>query len=166
MDPRYITPFIKSIQNVFSTMLQLEVSINEPSVNQSGKTPFDVSGIIGISGDVKGTIVLSFPNDTAQRVVALFTGEELTSESPDFADAIGELVNMVSGGAKAMFDTKRASISTPSVILGGGHIVVSPRSDVPCISIPCTTDCGDLTIEIAFEVAGSEAEKNEAANAA
>lgn len=166
MDPRYITPFIKSIQNVFSTMLQLEVSINEPSVNQSGRTPFDVSGIIGITGDVRGTIVLSFPSETATRIASLFSGEELTIDSPDFADAIGELVNMVSGGAKSMFHTKRASISTPSVIIGGGHVVVSPRSDVPCISIPCSTDCGDLTIEIAFEVTASEAEKAQAAGTA
>ena len=28
MDPNYITPFIRSIQNVFTTMLQLDVKVD------------------------------------------------------------------------------------------------------------------------------------------
>ena len=49
MDPQFITPFIKSVQNVFSTMLQLPVSIKDPTI-KTGQQPFDVSGIIGAIG--------------------------------------------------------------------------------------------------------------------
>ena len=89
MDPNYIKPFITSIQNVFSTMLQLPVSIGEPTI-KSGQQPFDVSGIIGMSGDVIGSVVLSLPRDCAERVVALFCGqqvafEEATREEHEFS---------------------------------------------------------------------------------
>jgi chemotaxis protein CheX len=142
MDASYITPFVTSIQNVFSTMLQLPVTASEPSLKSGGAPTHDVSGIIGMSGDVTGSVVLSFQLDAAQSIVALFCGERLEADSADFADAVGELVNMVSGGAKALFgDKKMVSISCPSVIVGKGHGVSLP-SDVPCLVIPCSTDCG------------------------
>lgn len=150
MDASYIKPFIASIQNVFSTMLQLPVAVGTPRIKDRAGPSFDVSGLIGMSGDVTGSVVLSLPKETAERVVSLFCGQELTVESPDFADAVGELVNMVSGGAKAMFAGKKVSISCPSVVVGKGHSVAR-QTDVPCVQIPCSTDCGELVIEIAIQ---------------
>jgi len=149
MDPGYIKAFVSSIQNVFTTMFQLQVSIGAPYVKGDPSPKYDVSGIIGMSGDVSGSVVLSFPTDTAGGIVALFTGTKLEVGTADFADAIGELVNMVSGGAKAQFKDKRVSISCPSVVIGVGHILAR-QSDVPCIVIPCTTDCGEFSLEIAI----------------
>lgn len=147
MDPMYIKPFIASIQNVFSTMMQLQVTVKEPFVKKDDNPNHDVSGIIGMSGDVQGSVVLAFPQKTAENVVALFAGSPMQLGTPDFADAVGELVNMVSGGAKAMFKDKKVAISCPSVIIGGNHHVAR-QSDIPCVVIPCGTDCGDLYIEV------------------
>lgn len=150
MDAAYITPFIASIQNVFATMMQLKVTIGEPHIKNDQHTTYDISGIIGMSGDVVGSVVLSFPSDTATACVALFSGTKLETTNPDFADAIGELVNMISGGAKGMFQgKKKVSISCPSVVVGKGH-TVARQKDTPCVIIPCSTDCGDLVIEIAI----------------
>lgn len=150
MDASFIKPFVASIQNVFSTMLQLPVSVNSPFLKEKNGPNCDVSGIIAMNGDIVGTVVLAFPRQTAERIVSLFSGQQLASDSPDFADAVGELVNMVSGGAKAMFTGKKISISCPSVVVGANHLVAR-QSDMPCIVIPCATDCGDLFIEIAIQ---------------
>ena len=165
MDAQYITPFITSIQNVFSTMLQLPVSVSEPSLKQGQRATYDVSGIIGMSGDVVGSVVLSFPKQTAERLVALFVGMEIDAESPDFADAVGELVNMVSGNAKGLFQNKQVSISCPSVIVGHNHNV-STSSDTPCVVIPCETDCGQLAIEIAIRENAATKNANPSSQAA
>ncbi|MEL7474190.1 MAG: chemotaxis protein CheX [Planctomycetota bacterium] len=150
MDPRYISPFVSSVQNVFSTMLQLPVTVGEPRLKERGAASHDVTAIIGMSGDVVGSVALSFPADTAHHIVALFSGMDLDRDHPDFADAVGELANMICGGAKAQFPSDgRASISVPSVVLGKGHSV-SQQSNVPCVVIPCDTDCGDLVIEVAI----------------
>ncbi|MCB9837961.1 MAG: chemotaxis protein CheX [Phycisphaeraceae bacterium] len=150
MDPKYISAFIKSISNVFSTMLQLPVEVGEPTIKKGDETPFDVSGIIGMSGEVVGSVVLSFPGDAAERIVAIFTGEQVGVDSEDFPDAIGELVNMVAGGAKGMFEGREVSISCPSVVVGKNHSV-SRLKDVPCVLIPCSTDCGEVVIEVAIQ---------------
>jgi len=155
MDQSFITPFIHSIQNVFTTMLQLPVEIGEPSLKRDRTATHDVSGIIGVSGGMQGTIVLSMPKQTARRVVTLFTGMEIEPESPDFADAIGELVNMISGNAKAEYQRKDVSISCPSVVLGEGHVIAT-QSGTPCVKIPCNTDCGEVVMEVALRETADE----------
>ncbi len=149
MDQSYIIPFVKSVQNVFETMLQLPVQIGQPELKHPGDSGHDVSAIIGMSGDVEGSVVLSFPTATATRVVAIFTGTELEAEDEDFADAVGELVNMVSGGAKAQFSGKDVTISCPSVVVGQSHQVYG-RKDVVAISIPCESDCGAFNVEVSI----------------
>ena len=156
MDSSYITPFMTSIQNVFSTMFQLPVQIGEPSIKTDKTATHDVSGIIGVSGEMVGTIVLSMPEAAAISIVNLFTGMEMDPSSDDFADAVGELVNMISGNAKAEFQRKGVSISCPSVVIGEDHRVSTP-SGTACVKIPCTTDCGEVVLEIALREAAENA---------
>jgi chemotaxis protein CheX len=148
MDAAYIKPFIDSTKAVFSTMLALEVSFGKPHMVEE-LPHFDVSGIIGMSGDVVGSVVLSLPTGVAQKLVHKFTGADVSVSSDDFADAIGEIVNMISGGAKAKFEGKSVSISCPSVVIGAGHTVARP-SNTPCVSIPCKTPFGDFSIDVAI----------------
>lgn len=148
VDVAYINPFIRSTKQVFSTMLKLDVTIGKPTIS-STLPRYDVSGIIGMSGDVVGSVVLSFPTPVARQIVGKFIGQEHPPESEDFADAVGELVNMISGAAKSQFEGKSVSISCPSVIIGAGHQVARP-SDTMCISIPCTVYCGSFSIDVAI----------------
>ena len=148
MDVRYINPFIEAVQSVFSTMLQIDVTLGKPHVTEA-LPRYDISGIIGMSGDVVGAIVLSFPAPVAKTVIGKFAGGDYPLESADFADALGEIVNMISGAAKAKFDGKNVSISTPSVVVGAGHTIARPSRTV-CISLPCKVYCGEFSIDIAI----------------
>ncbi|MCK4873315.1 MAG: chemotaxis protein CheX [Phycisphaerales bacterium] len=150
MDACYITPFITSIQNVFGTMLQLSVQRRDPSIKSDDAPSYDVSGIISLSGDVDGSTVLSMPMETALRVVSLFTGTECEADNPDFPDAIGELLNMITGNAKAGFEGRKVTLSCPNVIIGKNHHVAR-LSDVPSILIPFETDCGEINLEISIQ---------------
>lgn len=156
MSSEYIMPFVESVGNVFETMLQLPVTNGTPAIKPHDTPAADVSGIIGLTGDVDGTIVLGFPTATAERAVAVFTGMEIASDHEDFADAIGELVNMVSGNAKAKFTGKKAAISCPSVVIGAGHSVFG-RKDVKCIRIPCECDLGEFYVDIAIRDVAEQA---------
>ena len=69
---------------------------------------------------------------------------------------IGEIINMVCGNAKAAFQRKNVSISCPSVVVGKNHRVAS-QSDIPCVLIPCTTDCGEMNLEVAIRPVAVEA---------
>ncbi len=150
MDASFITPFVRSIEAVFSTMLQTTVKVLPPRLKPANDKSYDVSGIIGLSGDVTGATVIGFPMETALRVVKQFTGTEIPANEPDFADAVGELVNMITGSAKAEFAGKKASISCPSVVVGNCHQVAAAR-DVPTLIIPCECDLGSFAMEVTIK---------------
>lgn len=151
MDIRYINPFIKSIQNVFKTMLSAEVEFGKPHVGTDNEPRPDVSGIIGFSGDATGSVVLSFSQDVAINAASTFAGMPMEMHTEDFADAIGELANMVAGGAKAEFEGLNVNISLPSVIIGEGHEV--SRSGVyPRLVIPCNCALGTFVVGVSMKV--------------
>ena len=149
MDVRFINPFVKSICNTFETMCGLKVTVGEPQLKTSDDPKTDVSGVIGFSGDAAGSVVLNFSFETASKIATAFAGVEISPEHPDFADAIGELANMVAGGAKGQFKELSIGISLPNVIVGHNHNVSASRT-TPRIVIPCTTDAGTVQVEVAM----------------
>jgi chemotaxis protein CheX len=82
----------------------------------------------------------------AKSLVAAFAGCAIEPGTPDFSDAIGELANMIAGGAKKHLGAN-ANITVPSVIIGPGH-QIARLSGVPCIVIPCSTPAGDFAVEV------------------
>lgn len=152
IDPKLVVPLVNSIRALFSTMVKLDVAIERPHIKTAPAPSYDVSGIIGLSGDLVGSIVVSFQMEAAVKVVSIFTGTTLDADSPDFPDAVGELANMIAGGAKKAFDGK-ANITVPNVVIGAHHRL--PRlSDVPCLVIPCRTRVGEFAVEISLKKVG------------
>lgn len=151
MDVRYINPFVRSITNTFETMCSLPVVVGKPELKSNDGPGTDVSSVIGFSGDAAGCVVLHFSFEIASKVATRFAGIDITPEHPDFADAIGELANMVAGGAKGQFDGLKISISLPNVIVGENHNFSASRI-APRIVIPCDTEVGRFNVEIGMEL--------------
>lgn len=143
---KLIMPFVNSTINVFTTMVKIKPEIAAPHLKTDGHTTYDVSGIIGFSGEILGSVVLSFQMATAKKLVDSLVGMEVDPNSSDFADAVGELANMVAGNAKKDLGLA-ASIGVPNVVIGSGHII-GRLSGVPCVVIPCHTSVGDFAVEV------------------
>ena len=103
MDVRLVNPFVIAIQRVFESMVHTKARIGKPTLCDDVQTLHDVSGVIGFSGDAAGCVILSFPMDVACRIATAFAGIEIDEKHEDFADAIGELTNMVAGNAKVQY---------------------------------------------------------------
>jgi chemotaxis protein CheX len=146
INPKLIVPFINSVRQVFTTMVKVQTTVERPHIKREPACTYDVSGIIGFSGDIVGSVVVSFQKQAAIRLVSSFAGYEIDPESSDFADAICELANMVAGSAKKDLGS-HASITVPSVVIGAGH-VIARLSDVPCLVVPCKTPVGDFAVEV------------------
>jgi chemotaxis protein CheX len=149
INPKLIVPFVNSVRNVFATMVKVKTDVERPIVKGNPTPSYDVSSIIGFSGDVIGSVVVSFQMNAAKKLVAAFAQMEIDEKSPDFADALGELANMIAGAAKKDLGCQ-ASISTPSVIVGNGHTIARLK-DVPCLVIPCRTEVGDFAVEVSIK---------------
>jgi chemotaxis protein CheX len=146
---RLIVHFVNSIQEALATMAGITVKVGKPALKSDPIPSYDVSGIIGFSGDFGGSMVLSFHRDTACNIIRAFAGTEVPADSPDFTDAVGELANMIAGSAKTCFGGG-TSITVPSVIVGSGH-VIGRLHDVPCIVIPCDSAAGAFAVEVSIK---------------
>lgn len=159
MDVRFINPFVSAVVEVFRTMVHMPVTVHKPHLVTEPGTRSDVSGVIGFSGDASGCVVLSFPTDVACRAASAFAGIPIDEKHPDFADAIGELANMVAGNAKKDFTGMSVSISLPSVIIGKGHTVSGSRA-CPRLIIPCETTFGSFEVEVGMVIGKASAVAN------
>jgi len=149
VNPKLIVPFVNAVRHVLRTMASWETTVERPRVKSVAGPEYDYSGIIAFSGTLVGTVVVSFHRDLAIKLVAAFTGCEMEPDTSDFADALGELTNLIVGAAKTELGVN-ASISVPTVIMGKGHIVSRP-SDIPCIVVPCKTAAGEFAVEVSIK---------------
>jgi chemotaxis protein CheX len=131
----HVNPFIKATLETFSKMLSVQIQMGKPRLKGDTNATHDVSGIIGLSGDAKGAVALSFPLDTALDAVSRFIGEKVTEMNADVHDAIGELANIIAGAAKRDLTDFKISISLPTVVSGTGHQIYEAR-DVLSMLIP------------------------------
>lgn len=146
LDPKLIVPFINSVRLVFATMVKIPTTVDRPHFKSEPAPQYDVSSIIGFSGDIVGSVVVSFQKEAAVQLVSAFAGMPIDPNTSDFPDAVCELANMIAGSAKKDLG-HNATITVPSVILGHGH-QIARLSDVPCLVVPCKTPVGDFAVEV------------------
>ncbi|MEN6492969.1 MAG: chemotaxis protein CheX [Thermoguttaceae bacterium] len=156
MKVEYITPFMSSVTKVFQTMLACELTFGRPYVRDGVQPSRDVSGIIGLTGKARGTVVLSLEREAAICAAEALLGERPAGINSDVTDAIGELTNVVSGNAKAQLEQLALSVSLPTVITGKSHCIEFPR-DIKPVVIPCHCKWGDVDLLVGLDERPSEA---------
>lgn len=149
MDVKYINPFITSVRDLFTTMIKVPFSLGKPHLKTDAMPFYEISSVIGLSGSVTGSVVVNLSKPVAFQLVQGLTGEEVKELDDDCTDALGEIANMIAGGAKKDFPGEKNCISTPNIIIGK-HRMIYP-SGLPIICIPCETSSGRLSIDIAIK---------------
>lgn len=145
-------PFVKATIEILSTMAGLTATAGTPYVKKNLVAKGDVSAIVGVTGDQKGSIAVSFTRSCAIALVKGMLGDDIEDVLQDTQDAVGEVTNMVSGQARAGLVEMGITLmgSTPTVIVGDGHIIRHISSS-PVIAIPFTTPYGGFTVEFCME---------------
>jgi chemotaxis protein CheX len=155
MNVDYINPFLTSTISVFQTMLQCKLERGTPYLKNGAQAKQEVSGVIGLSGKAQGIVVLGLSRDAALGVAESLLQERPTEINADVTDAVGELVNIIAGSAKAKLEHLNMSVSLPTVITGKGHSVEFPTKVTP-ICIPFLSPWGEITVEVGLCEHGAE----------
>jgi chemotaxis protein CheX len=150
MDVVYANPFITSTIETFSKMLNCDVRPGKVTLKSDEVHTYDISGIIGLSGEAQGSICLSFPKLMALKVVSVLLNTEIKIMGPEVTDGIGEIANIITGNAKQHLAEFNLSISLPKVIVGKDHRIASLRG-IPALIVPFTSVMGDFAIEISLK---------------
>jgi len=152
MDANIVNPFIDATVNVLATMASTRAEAGKPYLKKDQVARGDVSGVMGLTGETRGTISVSFTETSILAIVSNMLGEEIKEMNEEIKDAVGEITNMISGQARKKLDEQGMSLKAaiPSVIMGKNH-TITHITTFPIIAIPFHTDNGEFTIEVCFE---------------
>ena len=138
---------------MFKTALGCEIRYERASFKQCSAPAFEVSGIISLTGKVHGAVVLSVSLPVAFKLVDAMLDLQVSEVNSDVTDAVGELTNMIAGGAKTSLTHYQLSLGLPEVITGNSGEIAYPESAQPvCISFG--SDWGALAVEVGLSPRG------------
>jgi len=152
MDAKLVNPFIKATLTVLETMAFIKANPKKPFIKKNTIATGDISSIIGLSGETKGTISVSFESKCILSIVSNMFGEEIKELNEEVMDAAGEIANMISGQARQELEAagKVLYAAIPTVISGKSH-TISHMTSAPIMAVPFNTEFGEFTIEVCFE---------------
>jgi len=152
---QFIQPFIEGSESVFRDLCNTEVKAGRAYFvsKDEFETNWDVSGIIGLSGEAHGAVAISLHDETAFKLTNILTGKTYTTVDREVTDMLGEIVNIIAGNVKEVFEKKhRIKISMPSIIKGKSHTIVWPSEKARIICIPFTIfENQEFCLSIAIE---------------
>lgn len=154
MKAELINPFLHATKNVLETMCQTPVQAKKPHLKDNTLSYGEVTGIIGMtSKETAGCMIISFSEKCILQVVANMLMEPPKEKvDEEIVDAVGELTNMICGGAKAQLAKLNYTfdLATPTMVIGTG-VEISYHSNAPTIVIPFTTEYGTFVVEANLE---------------
>ena len=141
---QYIKPFVDVSVNAFENFVGCEVVPRNPHFLDANKeSEWDISSVvglssvIGLSGAIKGAVILSMKKELAIKITELLAGTTPTDIDADVVDAIGELVNIITGNVKPLLPNgEKIVISIPTVVKGKEHSVAWPGKQPRILCIP------------------------------
>ena len=143
---------IESAQEIFSSMLMMEISAIEVSTATVLPQIDSITGVIGLAGTHKGVLAIHLPHQVAIAITSSFLGMDVDEINADVEDAVGELANMLGGNVKSILSEKGRDInlSLPTTI-SGKHYDYQPNRDAERIIISFQCVAGHFTIELQME---------------
>jgi chemotaxis protein CheX len=150
---QYIKPFVDVCLNVFQDLFGLTIEAGRAFfIKKDAVQDWDISGVIGLTGEGRGAVVISMDTALALKLTDTLTGRQHTSLDDETIDAIGEIVNIITGNAKReLEESLRLIISLPTIVKGKNHTILWPVSQVRIICIPFTLLDHTFYLSVAIE---------------
>lgn len=152
MNVALINPFIESTLRSLDMMAGIQAERAGLELKEDLITTYDISSIIGLTGETSGSIILSLPERLACKIASNMLMEEIATMNTAVEDAIGEIGNIVVGDARRTLiqEGHQLNISIPTVVIGAGH-KISRSGSIPCIAIPFTSPYGDFEVNVGLK---------------
>jgi chemotaxis protein CheX len=147
----FINPFVAATLQTLEVMASSRPTRGNPFVKTDRATQGDISGVIQFAGDATGCVAVTFPSSLAAAIYSRMVGEAIEEPGEEVRDAVGEIANMVAGGAKAVLAEKGLAvrIAVPNIVVGKNH-TIAHRGDGPYLVVPFRLDDETFWLELSF----------------
>ncbi len=150
MDAKFIDPVLKAVVNILQTMAQITPESGAPEIKPDDLSRGVVSGFIDLAGsDTRISVAVTFSSEAILDIASRMMHMELKEVDDVVKDLVGEMANMVAGGAKANLQEAGYDfdLTLPSVVVGEQHTVKHSVEGVTLI-LPFKIDAGEFYVEV------------------
>ncbi len=158
-----IKPLVDSIIEVIGNISRSEVTRQSTALKKNYSMHGDISAAMDLSGDVMGTVAITFHQNLAFSLAAdLLDCDESGLLMENVNDGVQKIAAMVATAATEIFgDTEyNLNFSPPAVLMGYGHRLMH-RYNQPLIVIIFETDSKPFALQLCIATAAQAALKNE-----
>lgn len=146
----HINPFLMASLKILKDVCQIDATMGKPCVRSTEFTEDSLIIMIGVTGEMKGQVLINFANPVACDIASKMTMMNITELDELGSSAICELGNMILGHAATIFSTKGIEIDiTPPTTCKGNVSFNTAYSANICV--PLVYD-GNKVIEIHISV--------------
>lgn len=136
MNADHINPFLISASKILKDMCFVDTKIGKPYVKNTEFTHDTLIIMIGITGEIRGQVMIAFSNATACNIASKMIMMEVTQMDELSTSAVSELGNMILGNAATIFSTKGIVIDiTPPTICMGNMSISTTYTQSICIPL-------------------------------
>ena len=153
MDVKRINPIVESTLTVLSTMTMIDAKPQPPQLKKDRRALGDITGKIDFSGtNNHGSLAISFSKPVILDITERMLGERCNDIDETVIDLVGEMTNMITGGAKRLYAESGLDFDlTRPTTLVGDQVDVEHSVDSTIIVVPFETAEGRFYIEFGFD---------------
>jgi len=121
MKAEYANPFVMAAVQTFQKEIGVKLQRKDLKLKDSPVPSQGVSVIIGVTGSVRGQVVLSLDDNVAMAVARAMLPGKVPAELKKLVNsAVSELANIITGQASILMagDTGKIDITPPTIIMG------------------------------------------------
>lgn len=148
MKAEYLNPFIKATNDVFKMMLGLSMEKKDLRLQEELSCSNDANVMLGITGDLQGSILFGFPKNMVLEMVKSMSGLEVNEINSFVSSALGEVANIISGNAMTILSQEgyRCDIVPPRVFVGE-YKTFTVKDEHPLL-LTLKTDIGEFDLNL------------------
>src|ERR1700735_2688682 len=150
MKMELIQPFINAADAVLSQGLQGTTQVGNLSMEEEAYRRKGVAGMVALTGDIEGRIVLDLDPQTALRVASHYAGAKLPESDGLIKETIFELANQVVGNAVCALNDQGFHFRVHPPLLPPGERGGKKKNKEKRVVICFETSLGNVFMNVAL----------------
>jgi chemotaxis protein CheX len=150
MKMELIQPFINAADAVLSQGLQSATKVDSLAMDEAGYRRKGVAGMVELTGDIEGRIIVDLEPQTAVRVASHYAGAELPESDGLIKETIFELANQVVGNAVSALNDQGFHFRVHPPVLLTAEEGDKTSEDTEALMICFETALGNVFMNVAL----------------
>ncbi len=152
MKVEYINAFIKATQEVFKTMLQVDIKTGQPYIKSSPYVADSLIIVLGITGEIKGQASINMNENLAKTFASTMMMGMPVEELDELSkSALSELSNMIMGNAATLLFNIGVEVDiTPPTLMIGSNVQISSGA-MTTVCVPLICELGEFILDLSIK---------------